>query len=66
MNEFEEGEYIIYIGTCGMVLGKIKSIVEDGAFVYYSSGETAAKTPFRMMHKLKNQELIKKSVLGGY
>ena len=66
MNEFEEGEYIIYIGTCGMVLGKIKRIVEDGAFVYYSSGETAAKTPFRMMHKLKNQELIKKSILGGY
>ena len=63
--DFKEGEYIIYIGACGMVLGRIKTITEDGAFVFFSSGETAAKTPFRMMHKIKNQELIRESSLGG-
>lgn len=62
---FEEGEYIIYVNGDRYEIGKIKRIVNDGAFVWYSSGDTAAKTPFDCMHKLKNGYLIGETNLGG-
>lgn len=65
MNQFNEGELIIYRNGENYEIGKIKRIVEDGAFVYYSSGETAAKTPFDCMHKLINAYTIKETSLGG-
>ena len=63
--QFEAGEYIIY--QCGdrYEIGKIKSLAENGAFVYYTSGTTAAKTPFECMHKLTNRYVIGKTSLGG-
>lgn len=62
---FSPGELIIY--QCGdrFQIGKIKRIVEDGAFVYYSEGDTASKTPFENMHKLDNFYVIKETHLGG-
>lgn len=62
---FEEGEYIIYQNGDRFELGKIKRITPDGAFVYYSSGTTAAKTPFSCMHKLANEYVIGETSLGG-
>ena len=65
MRDFKVGEYIIYQNGDRYELGKIKRIVNDGAFVYYSSGDTAAKTPFSCMHKLANEYLIIATSLGG-
>lgn len=64
-NYFAEGEYIIYRNGDNYELGKIKRVVEDGAFVYYHEGDTAAKTPFDCMHKLINGFVIKETTLGG-
>lgn len=64
-HDFKEGEYIIYVNGDRYEIGKIKRIVNDGAFVWYSSGETAAKTPFDCMHKLVNGYLIGETNLGG-
>ena len=65
MSEFHEGELIIYQNGDLYEIGKIKRITDDGAFVWYSEGETAAKTPFDRMHKLVNRYAIKKTALGG-
>lgn len=64
-HEFKEGEYIIYVNGDRYEIGKIKRIVNDGAFVWYSSGDTAAKTPFDCMHKLENGYVIVETSLGG-
>ena len=65
MDQFEEGQLIIYQNGDRYEIGKIKRIVENGAFVYYSSGETAAKTPFDLMHPLVNAYVIGETSLGG-
>ena len=65
MNEFQEGEYIIYRNGDRYEIGKIKRIVSDGAFVWYTEGDTAAKTPFDCMHKLVNEYVIGETNLGG-
>ena len=54
MKDFNEGDYIIYQNGDRYEIGKIKRIVDDGAFVWYHDGETAAKTPFERMHKISN------------
>lgn len=64
-SNFKVGEYIIYVNGDRYEIGRIKRIVSDGAFVYYSEGSTAAKTPFDCMHKLVNSYLIKSTYLGG-
>ena len=65
MPKFEEGQLIVYRNGDKYEIGKIKRIVKDGAFVYYSSGETAAKTPFDLMHPLVNAYVIDDTSLGG-
>lgn len=65
MQDFKPGEYIIYQNGDCFQLGRIKWITDDGAFVYYHEGETAAKTPFDCMHKLVNSYVIDKTSLGG-
>ena len=62
---FKAGEYIIYQNGERYEIGRIKRITDDGAFVWYSEGETAAKTPFDCMHKLVNGFTIKNTTLGG-
>lgn len=64
-NRFREGEHIVYQNGDRFEIGKIKRITKDGAFIYYSSGDTAAKTPFDCMHKLVNEHTIKYTSLGG-
>ncbi len=65
MNDFYEGEYIIYRNGEKYELGRITSLREDGAFVCYHEGETAAKTPYDHMHKLMNKHVIMNTSLGG-
>ena len=65
MEEFKEGQLIVYVNGDSYEIGKIKRIVKDGAFVWYSSGETAVKTPFDMMHPLVNEYCIGETSLGG-
>ena len=65
MPKFKEGQLIVYRNGDTYEIGKIKRVVSDGAFVYYSSGETAAKTPFDLMHPLVNAYVIDETSLGG-
>lgn len=59
--DFNIGEYIVYVNGEQYELGRIKSIQDDGAFVAYHEGETGAKTPYDLMHKLINSYAIKES-----
>jgi hypothetical protein len=65
MKQFKEGQLIIYCNGSTYQIGKIKRIVNGGAFVYYSCGETAAKTPFDAMHPIDNEYVIGETGLGG-
>lgn len=59
------GEYIVYHNGDRYEIGRIASFAHDGAFVCYSSGETAAKTAYSDMHKLVNGFCITETELGG-
>lgn len=65
MNDFKEGDLIVYVNGSDAEIGKIKSVHEDGAFVWYHEGTTAAKTPFDRMYKLRNDYCVKETTLGG-
>lgn len=60
---YEVGEYIIYQNGEKYEIGRITKLQDDGAFVCYHEGETAAKTPYECMHKLENQYVM--TLLGG-
>ena len=63
--DWKPGELIIYKNGDRYEIGKIKRVTDDGAFVWYSSGETAAMTPFDCMFKLINAYTITGNSLGG-
>lgn len=65
MNGFKVGELVVFIGNYTVEIGKIKKLCEDGAFVNYHTGETAAKTNYSDLYKLKNSYVIEKENLGG-
>ena len=65
MNEFKEGELIIYRNGDRYEIGKIKRLCDNGAFVWYHEGCTAAQTPYDCMHKLTNAYCITGNTLGG-
>lgn len=62
---FKEGQLVIYVGFDDMMIGKIKRITGNKAFVYYHEGDTAALTDFSLLRPINNEycieELIKKS-----
>ena len=64
-HDFKIGEYIIYVNGDRFEIGRIKSFSKNGAFICYSEGETAANTPFDLIHKLINGFTIKATSLGG-
>lgn len=69
MQEFKEGETVAFIGRNSegeiytVEIGKIKKLCNDGAFVYYNTGDTAAKTNYKDLFKIKNAYAINN--LGG-
>lgn len=62
---FKVGQYVIYKNGNSYQIGKIKSLSKDSAFVYYHSGNTAAKTPYDLLHPITNDYCIEKSSFGG-
>lgn len=67
MNKFKTGQLVVYHGSNGYEIGKIKRICDDGesAFVWYHTGETAAKTKFRDMRPIVNEYCITETAFGG-
>lgn len=61
---FKEGQLVIYVGFDDMMIGKIKRITGNKAFVYYHEGDTAALTDFSLLRPITNEycieELLKK------
>ena len=47
----KEGQLVVYKNGSRYEIGKIKRVVEDGAFVYYHEGETA----FDCMFPIENE-----------
>ena len=60
MEKFKVGDLVVFIGKdpdgeiYSVEIGKIKKLCKDGAFVNYHTGETAAKTNYSDLYKLKN------------
>lgn len=65
MAEYKEGELVLYQNIDRVEIGKIKRPTDDGAFVWYHEGETAAKTSLDCLHKIQNGYVIKTTTLGG-
>lgn len=69
MEKFKEGELVVFIGKnpdgeiYTVEIGKIKRLCKDGAFVYYHTGTTAAKTNYKDLYKIRNAYAI--GNLGG-
>lgn len=67
--QFKEGELAAFIGRnpngeiYSVEIGKIKKLCKDGAFVYYHTGDTAAKTNYSDLFKIKNAYALNN--LGG-
>lgn len=54
-DKFENGEVFVYTNGDKWELGQVKAKARDDAyFCWYSTGDTAACTPVRCMHKLAN------------
>ena len=55
-NTFKPGELFVYINGSHWELGQVKRVVVEGEayFCWYSTGDTAARTPVENMHKLEN------------
>lgn len=62
--EFREGDLVAFIGKSPdgeiytVEIGKIKKLCKDGAFVYYHTGDTAAKTNYKDLYNIKNAYAI--------
>lgn len=65
MNDFREGQYVIYTNGYKYEIGRIKRITKNGAFVAYHEGETGALTDFERIFPIQNDYCIKETTLGG-
>lgn len=69
--KFKQGELVVFIGKdnngeiYSVEIGKIKRLCRDGAFVYYHTGDTAAKTDYSDLYKIRNSYVIDKESLGA-
>ena len=53
---FKPGELFVYTNGSHWELGQVKRVAVEGEayFCWYSTGDTAARTPVENMHKLEN------------
>lgn len=64
---FKKGQLVLYEGTFGFEVGKIKKILKNNrrAYVWYHEGDTAALTDLKLLNPIINdyciEELMKKS-----
>ena len=56
MKNFKEGTFVRY--TMKDELGLIKRVTEDGCFVWYHMGGTAAKSPFHIIEPLTVRDIM--------
>ena len=63
--KFKVGQYIIYVNGDRFEIGRIKALTDTGAWVWYHTGQTGAKTRYEDMHPLINDFTILKTNLGG-
>lgn len=57
--EFQKGQLVIYKGTNGYEIGKIKRIKDNNsAWIWYHSGDTAALTDFNSIKPLTNDYCV--------
>lgn len=66
--EFKEGQLVLYEGTFGFEIGKIKKLKgKRRAYVWYHSGDTAALTDLKLLNPIVNdyciQDLINKKAI---
>ena len=55
VNEFKPGELFVYVNGDRWELGVVKRKVNSDTYAcWYSTGDTAARTPVTCMHKLAN------------
>lgn len=62
---FKENQLVVYKNGDKFEVGKIKTLKEHGAFIWYHSGETAALTNYEDIHPIINEHCILKTNLGG-
>lgn len=57
--KFQKGQLVIYKGSNGYEIGKIKKIKDNkSAWIWYHSGDTAALTDFDLIEPLVNDYCI--------
>ena len=61
---FKENELILYKNGDTYQVGMIKRLCDDGAFVWYHSGDTASKTSYQNMFKISNSYCITETTFG--
>lgn len=64
MREFRANQLVVYQNGDSFEIGKVKRLCDDGAFVYYHEGATAAKTPYENLHPIRNAYVIEDTILG--
>lgn len=58
--EFKEGQLVLYEGTFGFEIGKIKKLKgKSRAYVWYHSGDTTALTDLKLLNPILNDYCIK-------
>ena len=65
--EFKKGQLVLYEGTFGFEIGKIKKLKgKRRAYVWYHSGDTAALTDLKLLKPILNyyciQDILNKEV----
>lgn len=67
LSKLKPGDYVLYQNGSRFELGRVKRVDFENrkAFVWYSSGDTAARTDFRDLVLLENACDIKDTGLGG-
>ena len=65
--DIKPGDIVLYKNGDRYELGRVKRLAEDGnaAFIWYSDGETASRTPFDTLVKLENAYAVTATSLGG-
>lgn len=62
----KKGDFVVYLKYEGCVeIGRVAQVRNDGAFVCYHEGETAALTPFDKLAIISNDYVIRETGLGG-
>ena len=58
--KFKEGQLVLYEGTFGFEIGKIKKLKgKRRAYVWYHSGDTAALTDLKLLNPIVNDYCIR-------